>query len=70
MDREHYLDWTVSSLESSHHSQLPMWIIIAQIYWKDLLRLRRYGRRLATALISHYHVVRIQKPFNSNGHRI
>ncbi|KAJ4403709.1 RNA polymerase II mediator complex subunit [Neurospora sp. IMI 360204] len=57
MDREHYLDWTVSSLESSHHSQLPMWIIIAQIYWKDLLRLRKYGRRLATALISHYHVI-------------
>lgn len=34
-----------------------MWMLITQLYWKDLLRLRKYGRRLVTALISHHHLV-------------
>ena len=34
-----------------------MWMLITQLYWKDLLKLRRYGRRLVTALISHHHLV-------------
>lgn len=34
-----------------------MWMLITQLYWKDLLKLRKYGRRLVTALISHHHLV-------------
>lgn len=36
-----------------------MWILIAEIYWKDLLRSRKYGRRLVFAMLAHLHVVRI-----------
>jgi len=54
------MEWLVSNLENTPQSKLPMWILIMQIYWKDLLRLRKYGRRLATALVSHHHVVSIQ----------
>ncbi|KAK3393195.1 hypothetical protein B0H63DRAFT_516392 [Podospora didyma] len=57
VDREHYMEWLVSNLENTHQARLPMWMLITQIYWKDLLRLRKYGRRLVTALLSHCHVI-------------
>ncbi|KAK3336849.1 hypothetical protein B0T19DRAFT_410762 [Cercophora scortea] len=57
LEREHYMEWLVTGLENSHQSKLPMWTIITQIYWKDLLRLRKFGRRLVTALVSHHHVI-------------
>ncbi|KAM5359204.1 hypothetical protein ACJZ2D_014666 [Fusarium nematophilum] len=57
LDRDHYLDWVVSGIENSHQSKIPMWILIAQIYWKDLLRSRKYGRRLVFALLGHLHVI-------------
>ncbi|KAK7403836.1 RNA polymerase II mediator complex subunit [Neonectria punicea] len=57
LDRDHYLDWVVSGVENSPQSRLPMWILIAQIYWRDLMRSRKYGRRLSFALLSHLHVI-------------
>ncbi|KAK0628540.1 hypothetical protein B0T17DRAFT_588631 [Bombardia bombarda] len=57
LDREHYMEWLVSSLENTQQNKLPMWMLITQIYWNDLLKLRKYGRRLVTALISHHHVI-------------
>jgi mediator of RNA polymerase II transcription subunit 12, fungi type len=44
-----------------------MWLLIAQIYWKDLLRSRKYGRRLVFALLSHLHLVGSHATFGSNG---
>ncbi|KAI1140827.1 hypothetical protein F5Y05DRAFT_288283 [Hypoxylon sp. FL0543] len=46
LDRDHYMDWLVSGLENSNQAKLPMWLLIIQIYWKDILKLRRHGRRL------------------------
>lgn len=57
LDRETYMEWLVSSFENSNQNRLPMWMLITEIYWKDLLKLRRYGRRLVTALISHHQLV-------------
>lgn len=57
LDRDHYLDWMTSGLENSPQAKVPMWIIIAQICWSDLLRCRKYGRRVAFALLSHLHTV-------------
>ncbi|KAI1379776.1 hypothetical protein F4677DRAFT_407613, partial [Hypoxylon crocopeplum] len=54
LDRDHYMDWLVSGLENSNLSKLPMWLLIIQIYWKDLLKLRRHGRRLVSAILSHH----------------
>ncbi|KAK7962177.1 transcription mediator subunit Med12 [Apiospora aurea] len=54
MDRDHYLDWLVSGLESSNQARLPMWILIVQIYWNDLLRCRKNGRRLVATILSHH----------------
>lgn len=52
------MDWLVSSLETCSYAKLPMNLLIVQIYWKDLLRLRKYGRRLVAALLSQYTSVR------------
>lgn len=51
LDREHYMEWLVSSLENSPQDKLPMWLLITQIYWKDLLKYRKHGRRLSAALL-------------------
>ncbi|OLN86032.1 Mediator of RNA polymerase II transcription subunit 12 [Colletotrichum chlorophyti] len=57
VDRDHYMDWLVSGLENSTQSKLPMWILITQIYWKDLLCLRKYGRRLVNALLGQLNAI-------------
>lgn len=54
LDRDHYVDWMLSGLENSPLSKLPMWILLVQLYWKDLLSLRKSGRRFVTALLSHF----------------
>jgi mediator of RNA polymerase II transcription subunit 12, fungi type len=46
------MDWLVSSLENSPRAKLPMWLLITQVYWKDLLKYRKYGRRLSAALLN------------------
>lgn len=53
LDREHYMDWLVTSLENTQQAKLPMWLLVTQIYWKDLLQHRKYGRRLSAALLNH-----------------
>lgn len=52
LDREHYMDWLVSALENSPQAKLPVWLLITQIYWKDLLQYRKYGRRLCSSLMT------------------
>jgi mediator of RNA polymerase II transcription subunit 12 len=46
------MDWLCSSLENGQQARLPMWLLITQIDWKDLLKYRKYGRRLASALMN------------------
>lgn len=36
-----------------------MWLLITQIYWKDILHYRKFGRRLSTALLNHWAAVRL-----------
>ncbi|SPN99782.1 related to SRB8 - DNA-directed RNA polymerase II holoenzyme and Srb10 CDK subcomplex subunit [Cephalotrichum gorgonifer] len=53
LDRDHYMEWLLSGVENSTQDKLPMWILVLQLYWKDLLRLRKTGRRLVTSLLNH-----------------
>lgn len=59
------MDWLVSGLETCSQAKLPMNLLIVQIYWKDLLRLRKYGRRLVSALLSQYTAVGLV-PFSAS----
>ncbi|KAI1120403.1 transcription mediator subunit Med12 [Nemania abortiva] len=54
LDRDHYMEWLIASLESSGEAKLPMWLLLVQIYWKDMLKLRRHGRRLVTTILNHH----------------
>ncbi|PTB70350.1 hypothetical protein BBK36DRAFT_1109106 [Trichoderma citrinoviride] len=59
LDRDHYLDWITSGLEHSPQSKIPMWILIAQICWADILRSRKYGRRLVYSILGHLHTIHV-----------
>lgn len=51
MDRTLFLEWYLTFLETSSLDVLPMAYMLSSIYWDDLLRTRRLGRRLAEALL-------------------
>ncbi|CCU82958.1 RNA polymerase II mediator complex [Blumeria hordei DH14] len=53
LDRDHYMEWIISSLENTTQTKLPLWLLIIQIYWKDLSRYRKYGCRLSFGLLYH-----------------
>ncbi|TQV93232.1 hypothetical protein V2A60_010333 [Cordyceps javanica] len=57
LDRDHYLEWIVSGLENSNQAKLPMWILISQICWTDILRSRKPGRRLVFSLLNHLNII-------------
>jgi len=57
LDREHYMDWLSTSLESSPLAKAPIWLLITQIHWNDLLRYRKYGSRLVAAMCAHLQAV-------------
>ncbi|KAI9740112.1 MAG: RNA polymerase II mediator complex subunit [Claussenomyces sp. TS43310] len=59
LDRDHYMDWLSSSLENCVLAKLPVWLLIVQIYLKDLLPYRKYGRRVVTALCAHLETVNL-----------
>ncbi|KAI1818618.1 transcription mediator subunit Med12 [Poronia punctata] len=54
LDRDHYMEWLISNLEACTEARLPMWLLLVQIYWNDMLKLRRHGRRLIAAMIHHH----------------
>lgn len=51
MDRDHYLDWIVKSLAAAGHDQLPFWLMVIHIYYRDLIRFRKRGKKLAELLL-------------------
>ena len=51
MDQDHYIDWMVTSLHNSDLDSVPVWLLVTQIHWKEILQYRRRGRRLAEALL-------------------
>ena len=57
LDREQYLDWLLTCFENTSNSQLPMWLLLVQIYWKHLVANRQRGKRLAEALLHHLNLV-------------
>lgn len=51
LDQDCYLDWYLSSMESSPLAAFPIWLAMLNIYWGSLVRFRKRGRRLAEALL-------------------
>ncbi|KAI7913737.1 hypothetical protein M0657_007603 [Pyricularia oryzae] len=57
LDKDHYLEWLVTGVENSNFSKLPFWLVLSQIHWKDILRLRKHGRRLVCDILSHLQTI-------------
>jgi mediator of RNA polymerase II transcription subunit 12 len=62
VEREIFLDWLVTSLHpedgapsATALNRLPIWILLIQLYWKDLVSRGRRGRKLAQALLENLH---------------
>ncbi|KAL4894184.1 hypothetical protein BDV59DRAFT_176004 [Aspergillus ambiguus] len=51
LDHEQYLGWFLSSLETSSLNSVPVWLLMLGIYWDNIMRYRKRGRRLAEALL-------------------
>nr|POE90145.1 mediator of rna polymerase ii transcription subunit 12 [Quercus suber] len=51
MDADHYLDWVVTSFGEAPVERLPIWLIMVQLYWKDITSYVRRGRKLAECLL-------------------
>ena len=51
LDHDHFLEWFLSSFEAASLVTTPVWVLMLGIYWKNLTRYRRRGRRLAEILL-------------------
>ncbi|KAJ5738342.1 Mediator complex subunit Med12 [Penicillium malachiteum] len=51
LDHDHFLEWYLSSLESATLVTTPVWVLMLEIYWGNITRYRRRGRRLAEILL-------------------
>jgi mediator of RNA polymerase II transcription subunit 12 len=55
LERDHYLDWIVSSFAEAAPEALPVWTIMVQLYWKDVIMFVKRGRKLAEATLNILH---------------
>ncbi|KAH2023936.1 RNA polymerase II mediator complex subunit [Aspergillus fumigatus] len=51
LDHDQYLEWFLTSLEAAPFNTLPVWLLMLGIYWSNILRYRKRGRRLAELLL-------------------
>lgn len=51
LDHDHFLEWFLSSFEAASIVTIPIWLLMLGIYWKNIMRYRRRGRRLAELLL-------------------
>lgn len=57
LEREHYLDWIVASFAQAPMERLPIWIILVQLYWRDITAFGKRGRQLSTAILENLHQI-------------
>ncbi|EME38817.1 hypothetical protein DOTSEDRAFT_48322 [Dothistroma septosporum NZE10] len=60
LERDHYLDWIVSSFAQAKMERLPIWIILVQHYWRDITSFGRRGRQLAEAVLERLHEITME----------
>lgn len=58
LDHDQFLEWFLSSFEAASLSAVPVWFLMLGIYWKNLMRYRRRGRKLAEILLEKLRQVR------------
>ncbi|KAI9715910.1 MAG: hypothetical protein M1812_005730 [Candelaria pacifica] len=56
LDKDHYFDWVLTSLAGSSLDKTPIWLLVLQIFWEDLIQSRKNGSRLAQSLLEKIHM--------------
>lgn len=51
LNQDQYLEWVTSSLRNCDLDSIPVWLHIAQINWKEILRYRQRGKHLTEAVL-------------------
>ncbi|OOF98567.1 hypothetical protein ASPCADRAFT_204321 [Aspergillus carbonarius ITEM 5010] len=51
LDHDQYLAWFLLSLEAASLNTVPVWLLMLGIYWNNIMRYRKRGRRLAEVLL-------------------
>ncbi|KAJ5632913.1 hypothetical protein N7490_009252 [Penicillium lividum] len=51
LDHDHFIEWFLSSFEGAAIGTVPVWLLMLNIYWNNIMRYRRRGRRLAELLL-------------------
>lgn len=51
LNQDQYLQWITSSLQTCDFDSIWVWLHVAQIYWKEILRYRQRGKYLAEAVL-------------------
>ncbi|KAJ5114672.1 Mediator complex subunit Med12, partial [Penicillium alfredii] len=51
LDHDHFLEWFLTSFEAASLATIPVWLLMLGIYWDNIMRYRRRGRRLAELLL-------------------
>ena len=53
LDKEHFLDWAVSTLHLTPAAYLPMWLLLVNMFWDEISSYRKRAQKLALALVEH-----------------
>ncbi|PGH09502.1 hypothetical protein GX51_00607 [Blastomyces parvus] len=51
IEQDHFLEWFLTSFENSSVENLPVWLLMVGVYWENIVRYRKRGKRLAECLL-------------------
>ncbi|EEQ90847.2 hypothetical protein RJZ56_002888 [Blastomyces dermatitidis] len=51
VEQDHFLEWFLTSFHNSSVENLPVWLLMVGIYWENIVRYRKRGKRLAECLL-------------------
>ena len=51
LNQDQYLEWIISSLRNCDLDSISVWLLVAQINWKEILRYRQRGKPLTEAIL-------------------
>ncbi|GKZ36683.1 RNA polymerase II mediator complex subunit [Aspergillus brasiliensis] len=58
LDHDQYLSWFLVSLEAAPLNTVPVWLLMLGIYWNNIMRYRKRGRRLAEVLLEKLRLIK------------
>lgn len=51
LNQDQYLEWIISSLRNCDLDSILLWLLVVQIYWKEILCYRQRGKYLIEAVL-------------------